>query len=221
MKPIKTLGLAAITALAAMAFVGTSAAMGGSSLLCANDTEVLSPTLVACAPPEAVHYVSVKVTLNEKKEEITEGAKAIILSSLINVECNVLLAGTVEDRDLVSAHPLHIRVTEEGVSYTNCTNNCVVTATGADFLLLKTAVELGNLTEVGYQISLTCMFIKCTFNMVGSVGHFLGALQGDTGGKGHITYNKVRLPLQSGAFCPSEAFLDLLLQSLNPIYIRA
>lgn len=67
------------------------------------------------------------------------------------------------------------------------------------------------------------MAFKCDYNTAKAVGHFLGALKADTGGKGHITYTKAPLTLQQtlGGICPATVTLDVLLQALKPLYIRS
>lgn len=222
MRSIKVLSLVLATAIVASAFVGVSAALAESSLLCENDTKSATPTKAECAPPETIHYLSVKVTLNEKGEEKTEDAKAIFLTGAGNIECNVLLVIKLEDQELVSTHPLVLRIAEEGISYTNCTSKCTVTGTGADLLLLKTAEELGELTDVGFQIELNCPLFNCHYSTAETSAHFLGALKGDTGGKGHLTYTKAPLTIQLelAGICPT-ATLDVLLQALKPLYIRS
>jgi hypothetical protein len=73
MKPIKTLGLAALMALMTMAFISTASATAESTGLCAKDED----------PCESL------VT------QVHETGKAKLLSSLVNVECDILFSGTI------------------------------------------------------------------------------------------------------------------------------
>ena len=93
MKAIKMIGLAALAALTAMAFVGASSAMAESTTLCSADGSGCGIT--------HVHETSV--------------GKAKLLTSFGTTECNVLFLG---DARAALASPLVIDGT---FTYTNCT----------------------------------------------------------------------------------------------------
>jgi hypothetical protein len=209
-----------------MAFAGASPAMAGTTLLCLNDTQFENPTEAECNPPAAVHYLSVKVTLDANGVELTEDAKIKLLAAgFPTVECNLLVQGTVLDK-LVTNGPVRISVAAAGLVYTNCNNGCVVTVhAGGTLLVLRTGVELARVTGDGFMVELDCPFYECDYNWEGLEGHGLGPLFGDTGSKGHITYTAAVLRLERDlesvfGSCPAETFMDALLQSLTAVYIR-
>jgi hypothetical protein len=222
---IKMFGLAAVAAVAAMAFVGASSAMAGNSLLCLNDTVAEAPTATACNSPTTVHYLTVKVTLDENGEELTTDAKSALLASgFPTVECEILIAGDVLDQTLVTNGPVRVQVLE--LNYSSCNNGCTVTVKElGTILILRTAVELASVTGDNFKVKLNCPFFECDYNASNLTGHGLGPLKGDTGGKGHVTYTAQEANLEQDLFspfgsCPAHSFLDALFQSLVPVYIR-
>jgi hypothetical protein len=206
-------GLAAIAAVAAMAFVGASSAMAESTLLCTTDTPALAPSAAECTQPAEVHYTSVN--------EAGASAKATLLNSISNVECNVLILGTVQ-QGLKTNGPVPITVTKENLQYTNCSPCTVTTEEGGTILVLKlksAGLELADVTGDGFKVKVVCLgFIKCIYNAAGLSGHGLGPLA--TGGNGHVTYTKAKVTSESGGLCPAEAFLDALFKDLTKTYIR-
>jgi len=194
-KPIKMLGLAALAALMAMAFVGASSAMAEETALCMEEPP-------ECVALEHVHETSV--------------GKAKLLSEP-TVECDVLFLG-----DTVSgtSKPLHINGT---FTYTNCNNSCSVEEVNGPALIkvLKTATELSSVTGEGL-VKLTCFFgfIKCAYNGEGLEGHGLGALKSDakTAPNGSVIITCQETKIESGT-CPKEAFLDITTTPLLPTYI--
>ncbi len=195
-KPIKMLGLAALAALMAMAFVGVSSAMASSTALCAEDE-------ATCAEPvEHVH------------ETTLSGAQATLLSSILTVKCDVLFLGDT----LVSlASPLIIH---GNFTYSNCNNNCTATEENgpAEIKVLKEGTELSKVTGEGL-VHLVCgAFINCRYNGVGLLGHGLGALSSSET-NGSVSLSEVTTNKESGSLCPSTAKLDIATTPLEATYI--
>jgi len=201
-------GIAAIAAVAAMAFIGASTASAGSTLLCTKNTVSLTPSAAECAAPTSVHYESV--------------GKGTLLNSTINVECNILISGTAA-AGLVTNGPVAIAVAIAGLKYTNCSNFCTATTLeGGTILVLKTGVELATVTGDKFRVRLNCPLFDCDYNAAGLVGHGLAG----EGGLSHVTYTAQKVNLETDlaspfGSCPAVGLLDALFRSLTPVYIRA
>jgi hypothetical protein len=202
-RTIKLIGLTALAALTAMALVGVSSAMAeGSTALCSADpvgTEVCpAGNLVAHVHEESV-------------------GKAKLLSSSLNVECNVLFLG---DASPTLGNPL---VITGKFTYTNCTSGCTVTEQSASSTtkVLKLGHELADITGEG-QVKLTCAFgfIKCVYNGAGLKGHGLGPLLTSGSANGEVRLEEQETHIVSGS-CPEKAFLDLLTAPLTATYIKS
>lgn len=190
-------GFAALAAVMAMAFVGASSAMAGSTALCKVDQ---SP----CAAGNVITHV----------HEVTS-AKAKLLS-IITVECDVLFLGDVSGASL--ANPL---VIVGDFTYTNC-GSCEVTETSAKSTIkvLRTAAELAEVTGEG-KVFVDCgAALECEYNGVGLKGHGLGALTAPPNGSVSLL-NQVTTKTGGGFFCPKEAKLDITTSALTPTYISA
>ncbi len=214
MRLIKMLGLVAIAAVAAMAFVGASLAMAESSLLCSKDT-VLTPTAGECQEPSTVHFISVNGN--------GELAHIIRLTEVggtsISIECDLLIQGTVLT-GLVTNGPVKIHVAAAGLVYSNCLNGCTFTTEEGGVLeILKDGVELFQVSGTGFKVKTVCFGIKCVYSIQGSLGHGLGPLEEGTNGLGHVTYTEQAIQKISGV-CPETMLLDALFKSLTPLYVR-
>jgi hypothetical protein len=199
MKAIKMIGLAALMALMAMAFVGAGSANAEALQLCGHD----APEGLSC---EAIHHIHL-VSVGKKK----------ILTSIGNLECEALFLG-----DVVSwGPPIVIRGT---FTLTGCTlgsNSCTVTEENgpAELKVEKTGVETTEVTSE-YLVHLVCSgFIDCSYTGAGVKGTGKGALI-STQENGEITFSEQALTKEAGGFlCPKTAKLDLTLRPLWPIYI--
>jgi len=198
-KPIKMLGLAALTALMAMAFVGVSSAMAEHTALCETDAAL-------CAEPvEHVH------------EETLSGAQATLLSSVLTVKCDVLFLGDTLGGGL--ANPLVIHGT---FTYANCNNNCTATEENspAEIKVSREGTELAKVTGEGL-VHLVCgSFINCKYNGLGLQGHGLGPLTSSET-NGSVNLSEQTTNKESGTFCPSTAKLDITTTPLEPVYISS
>ncbi len=212
MKPIKTLGLAAVAALTAMALMGATSASAETTQLCKK------PAPEACEAITEAHFLSV----NLPPGDVTKDGKMILLNDTIAVECETLFLA----KNPTGTNPVVFNTVS--LTYTNCTNGCKVTVFSAGKLsFLRLGTELGDVTATGFVVNVNCLFgaVNCDYDSTNLVGHALGAstFGASTNGKGHVTYTKALLNAQAilGGItsCP-KAELDALFQSLTPIYIR-
>jgi len=186
-KPIKILGLA-LTGLLAMAFAYASSAMAESTALCAADEET-------CAEENIVTHVH---------EATLEKAPAVLLSSVLNVECDALFLG-----DALSslANPL---VIHGEFTYTNCNSGCTATEENgpAEIKVLREGSELAKVTGEGLVHLVCAGFINCRYNGVGLKGHGLGPLTSSEA-NGSVNLSGQTTNKESGTFCPSTGQLDI------------
>jgi hypothetical protein len=210
-RTIKLIGLTALSALAAMAFIGASSAMAETTALCNVDpvgTEI-------CPAGNLVSHVH--------EESV---GKATLLSSSLNVECNVLFLGDTKvlnaKGELIAGslgNPLHIVGT---FTYTNCNNSCTVTEVNgpSDITVLKLGHELADVTGKG-EVKLNCLFgfVKCVYNGTGLKGHGLGPLLTSGSANGEVRIEGQETHIVSGS-CPEKAFLDILTTPLTATYIK-
>jgi hypothetical protein len=204
MKAIKMIGLTALLALTAMAFVGASSAMAEDTHLCSNDTtETFSES--ACTAVTHVHETSV--------------GKAKLLTSLGTTECNVLFLGDVKS----SGSPLVIDGT---FTYTNCTfagSSCTATEENgpAEIKILKEGHESGKVTGEGL-VHLVCgASIDCSYNGTGLAGAAKGPLL-STQANGEVSISEQATTKETGGFlCPKTAKLDITTTPLSATYISS
>lgn len=195
-------GLAALAAVAAMAFVGASSAMAGTSAICeTNEEPCQAANLVT-----HVHFVD---------------PAAKLLTTPITVTCNALFLG--DALGLVSGGPA---VVHGSFTYTGCNSTCTATdLKGGLLLVLRTAAGLAEVTGDGFEVAVKCAgLIECEYDGQGLVGHGLSANLADVGGTAgsvivnnqtvHPTGNKL-----TNIICPDPAKLDANFVSLEDIFI--
>lgn len=200
MRLIKMFGLAAIAAVAAMAFVGASSAMAGSTSLCKEaSSELACPTGQQAS---AVHFFA---------------EDAELLTPDIIVQCDALFSGT-------TANPLGAPLVFTGhLVYTSCNNLCSVTEESevATIETLKTGSETATVTGSG-EVRVSCgVVINCVYNGNGLVGHGLGPAE--TGGNGSVIFEEAPVERTGGIglICPPEAALDAEFVSLTKLWLRS
>jgi hypothetical protein len=201
-KPLKMLGLVALAALMAMAFAGASSAMAESTAFCAVDPGE-GPEEV-CPEGELITHLHA-ATVAE--------APAVVLTSVGNVVCGVLyLADTTQEL----ASPL---VLEGTFTYSNCTSGCSITEENgpSEIQLLKLGHEKAD-AKLEILMHVKCNSgINCNYIASGMKGVFKGALLPFINGEDD--FGSAELKKESGVLCPTQAFLDLLVFSLETFYI--
>ena len=202
MKPIKMLGLAALVALMAMAFVGASSAMAETTALCGSDA---SP----CGSP----LTHVHETTSTKAKIEAEG--------IPTVECNVLFLSAAAPNGVLNSGLATTLIIHGTFTYSSCNNFCSVTEGNgpAEIKVLRTGSELASVTWE-YEMHVLCPFYNCWFIGTDLEGHDLGALS--TGGNGSVIFPLQELLLVSGSeICPSQSFLTITLKPLSATYISS
>jgi len=203
-KPLKTLSLAALAALMAMAFIGASSAMAEPTTLCSNDSES------SCTAVTHVHETSV--------------TNALLLNSVGNVKCAVLFLSTSVGAE---AAPLIIK---GNFTYSGCFRKkifggeeaCTVTEKNGpvEIKVLRTSHETGEVTGKG-EVEVKCgTVIECVYNGEGLKGTAKGPLL-STQTNGEVTLSEQTTHVVSGAFCPETAKLDITTTPLSATYIKS
>lgn len=206
-------GLAAIAAVAAMAFVGATSASAEDTALCNVHQE-------PCA--------------EENQTETLHGkaiGDAFLLNNVIDVLClNVLGTFSVGDLD----NPQLLTANKEDLVINGCGtdashNNCTVTINQVPtFLLLKTALNLGEVEGHGGSINVKCTVffivkLDCTYAAeLGVLVPAEGALHTEGAGHGRINLEEVPAKLTiGGTLCPTVSSLDALLEPSSHVWITS
>ena len=208
MRLVKIIGLAAVAAIAAMAFVGASSAMATEfTALC--KVELQLPCAVANQYPAKTHFQA-------------ESLKPELLSSVVNVHCekSVALGETLQ----ALAKPLEAVLTS--LTWVNClqTNGtaCTVStvALGKDLLILKLSYNLADVQFHGTEVNVHCGFlINCTYGGLPTL-HALGTTKTTAAS---LSAKKLVLERTAGSFCPATAEWDALYTFTlpTPLYISS
>ncbi len=202
MKPIKTLGLAALAALAAMAFAGAGAgsAMAESTALCPEDK---TDSGHECTGGAVTHV----------HEATLSGKKAVLKTSILTVECDVLFLGDALSEE---GAPLAIH---GSFTYTNCGSCTVAEENGpAEIRVLREGHETASVTGEGL-VHVTCSGLNCRYNGVGLKGTAKGPLLA-TETNGEVSLTEQSTNKESGLFCPSTSKLTITTTPLSATYIE-
>ncbi len=178
----------------AMAFVGAGSAMAEETTLCGAYEE-------PCAEP-----------VTHVHETTLAGAKAVLKTSFLTVECDVLSLG---DTLTESGAPLVIHGT---FTYTNC-GSCTVTEENGptEIKVLKEGAETGSVVGEGL-FHVNCSGLNCRYNGVGLKATFKGA-ELSTEANGDVSIVKQTVNKESGFFCPSTSELTITTTSLSAVYL--
>jgi hypothetical protein len=197
-KTFKTLGLAVLAALTVMAFAGVSSAMAEPTALCSVD-----PGEEECSLEHLVTRV----------HEVSVG-NSTLLSSVLNVKCNVLFFTTSMNNSGESL------VIGGSFTYSECSQGCNVSEENgpAELKVLKEGHELAKVTGEGL-VHLNCPgFINCRYNGVGLIGTATGPLLASQT-NGEVTISEKVVNKESGTLCPTTAKLDSVTSPLSAAYI--
>lgn len=195
MKLIKMFGLAALAALLALTFVGASSAMGSPTTLCSNDAVSI------CNEVTHVHTTTLA------------GAKAKLLTSVINVECDVLFLG---DTVAETSEPLLIK---GNFTYANCGSCHVEEVSEKAFIeILKTAHETASAAGEG-EVHVKCAGLNCNYNGEELLGTGKGPLLSEET-NGEVSIQEQSIKQVKGLFCPKTSTLDIVVTPLEATYIK-
>jgi len=222
MRPIKMFGLAAVAAVAAMAFVGASSASANTwTSLCDVHTSLVCP---------AGHLLELFTFLLTKEGAEGKGGESAILKTSIATVLCLSSKGTVhvEEGKPLLDNPLKLLVL---LAFKNCGtnaehNNCTVTVLKNPLVtLLKTALNLGTATvskELPAEVNVKCGFlINCTYSepLEGKSIAVEGGEHVAGSGNGMLTANELELKTIGGGFCPEKSKWNALYEPLKPVYI--
>jgi hypothetical protein len=198
MKAIKMIGLVALAALTATAFVGATSAMAESTVLCSVDEN-------PCAEGNVITHM-----------HGTSVGKTKLLTSFGTVECDVLALGDVVKK----GPPLVLSGT---AAFTNCTlggSSCTATEENgpAETKALKEGHETGSVVGEGL-IHLVCgKSIDCSYNGTGLKGLIKGPLL-STQANGEVTISEQSTNKETGGFlCPKTSKVDATATPLVATY---
>ncbi len=217
MKPIKILVLTALVALMAMAFVGITSSMAESTALCATDED-------PCEEENQITHVH---------EGTLFGAKAKLLSSILNVECDVLFLGDtfrwwIEYEGIILFESVGLEETASlnilgNFTYSNCNNGCTITEENGptEIEVVREGSELASARRGLWPglVHLICgASINCRYVGSGLIGHGLGPLTSKES-NGSVTLSEQTVTKESGTLCPSQTKLDITTTPLEATYI--
>ncbi len=198
MRLVKMLGLAAIAAVVAMAFVGATSA--SATNLCN------SHSAVTCEEGQEASSVSM----------VNEGV-GTLLTDLVNVLCLTISASGTP---LADSQTIHI----SSLSFTNCGTkatheNCKVSVLGDLPLvnLFNTGLDAGTIVGTDGEILVNCdnidifgIDIHCVYDGTG--------LEFPVGNQ-HLTADNTQVDKISGSLCSEESYLDGLLETTANRYV--
>ena len=199
MRLVKMFGLAAVAAVAAMAFVGATSASATNTQLCKVHTGL------TCGAGDAItsHHMV-----------LASGTVGQLLSSAFNVLCLSIL---IEATPLGLGNPQSIHTTSftfTGCGSTSAHNNCTVTTPEQPLAnLLKTGLEEGVLVFTSGQQRTQCpnLGIDCLYDGEG--------MEFAVGGQ-HLTATETSVTELGGKFlCPNEGLVDGLFETLTDTYV--
>jgi len=201
----RKLNLVAFAVVVTMSWLGASTARAEySTALCSvNEPELNCPVQNRVSQ---VHFVDPEATF----------------LGAFNIACEALFSGEIEGSTLAAlSNPLAIG---GQFTYSNCSFNCKITdLTGGDLLILKTKPNLGSVAADDFEIRVVCPgLIQCTYITNGLVGHALSAEL--PAHAGLVTLDKQvihHLPAGIMDVCFVSAELDVLFESLNPLYLKS
>ncbi|HEY5708798.1 MAG TPA: hypothetical protein VIS51_05345 [Solirubrobacterales bacterium] len=198
MRLIKTFGLAALAAVAAMAFVGATSASATSTQVCTSHTGL---TCGAGQGAGTIHAVLAAGTV-------------LKLLAPINVLC---LGELWESTALGLGNPQSIHFTSKtstGCGTGSAHSNCTLTTQEQPLAnLLKTGLDEGILTLTSGRLRLQCpnIGIDCVYDAEGIEL---------AGGGGHWTMEETPTNELGGKFfCPDEGLIDSLMETLGEAHI--
>jgi hypothetical protein len=194
---IRIFALAALATLIAMAFSSATSAMAEKTVLCSADEN----------PCKAIRVIT---HVHE-----TSVSKAKLLTSGINVECDVLFLG---DAVTGTEAPL---VIEGNFTYTNC-GSCTVTEENgpAEIAISKEGHETASVTGEGL-VHVNCSgFVNCNYTGSGLEATAKGSLLSSQK-NGEVSISKQAVTKEGGFLCPKTATLDITTTPLIATYIAS
>jgi len=186
-----------------------------------------------------------EIELNERNNFVSHvhettpaGHKAILKTSLLTIECEVLFLGDVSTSGRLAAAGVKLAITGlhdvgppliGAFVYSNCNNNCTaIEENGPPTIeVLKTGHETAEVTGEGLVHVKCGSSIDCSYNGVGLKGTAKGPLLAKKNEKGEVENpnGEVSLVAQStaketgGFLCPKTSELTITTTPLEAVYI--
>jgi hypothetical protein len=220
MRLVKMLGLAAMVAVIAMAFIGIGAPSASA------ETALCKVHENSCSEANQVKLIHLQNTTGTVLRILNSTANLLCLSTL--VDGNVLALAKPQQIHIIS-----FTVTGCGTDVNH--NNCTLTSNASAELpwlasLLRSALNLGIIALSEFEgmhpttrIKCTIFgFIKtdCTWDHTGLEFEVEGAEHQAGSGHGMLTANESPVSLVEGSgLCPEESSFDFLLEPLEDTYI--
>jgi len=218
------LGLAAVAAIAAMAVVGASSAVAGSTQLCREHPNAENKCPVGSSfelIKNGLHYVDPLALL--KAVGPFGITKDILCEALFLGEALDLAAPLVIHGEFKYGKPHGTGSLPEGSCFEmekeeNCGEIKEVGTLGGLLLVLREGHELAKVTDDEFEVLTQCGGLHCVYNGVGLIGHALGPLLAPLG-HSDVTYTEQEVTKVSGFLCPNNTKLTTVQKSLVPVYI--
>lgn len=205
MKLVKMFGLAVTMAVAAMALVGATSAIGSTQLCTVHS----AATCGAGNETKSVHMVTV--------------GEPLLHTSLVDVRCvSSLGVGAPGALGATQEAPTSELTWIECGRGTNTTHNCTVkTLKNPTFDVTRTALNLGTAVALGAEVLVECgAFIHCTYGGAEVKGFTVeGALHQAGSGHGMFTAAALSVPNVGGFLCPATSEWTALYEPLVHTYI--
>jgi hypothetical protein len=229
MRLIKMLGIAALTALTAMALVGASSAMASESTqLCKVDRDVGGKTETCASPVTHVHFTDPLALLHAES-----------FGLLVDILCEALfLSATAPNGVLgLGTAPLpqviHGSFTysgphgvggpcinmKSGGGTENCQSVKEVGTPGGLLSVLREGLELATVTGTEFEVLVECAGLHCIYKAEGLKGHALGPLLFKPETNGNVTITNQPVQKVSGFLCPTTSNLTTTQVPLEKIYL--
>ena len=198
MRVIKMLGLGAVAAMAAMAFVGATTASATSTQLCKSHD---AATALTC------DNAAVGVRMVDDPDTTDH-----LLTTLLDVLCDHI-EGLGTPLALANPQELHISSLLFGECETNG-DGCIVTVLSQPLSnLLKTGLDQGTLTATNGSVLVECEDVIFSTDL-----HCIYDLTGLTFSVGaqHLTASNTQINRSDElSLCPDESFVDMLLVTVD------
>jgi hypothetical protein len=145
-------------------------------------------------------------------EATLAGHKAVLKTSIVTVECDVLFLG---DALSESGKPL---VIHGKFTYTNCASCTITEENGpSELKVLKEGHETASVTGEGL-VHVECSGLNCRYTGEGLKGTAKGPLL-STETNGEVSLTEKEVHKESGLFCPKESKLTITTTPLEPTYV--
>jgi hypothetical protein len=215
MRMLKSLALAAVAALAVMAFVGATSAMAENTQLCTVET---SP----CPSGNVVTHVHATDPLALLHAEgfgilIDLLCEALFLGTVLALGAPQITHGEFTFSGPMGAGGPCVNMKSNGTTE-NCQSVKEVGTLGGLLSGLKEGTELGSAIGSEFEILTECAGFHCIYKAEGLKGHALGPLLAGGGSTGNVSIANKEVKKVSGFLCPENSHLTTTGSPLIALY---